>query len=92
MHVNPMNRPARLLVTTWDGAGNLAPILALVDSLVRRGHVVDVLAHDVQRQRVEAAGGSFVRFDSAAQIDHSRPLPAVNAAATSTAGGSSPPA
>ena len=69
-----MRRPLRLLVATWDGAGNLPPILSLVQALLRRGHAVHVLAHDVQRQRIEAIGGAFLRFDTAAQIDHGRSL------------------
>lgn len=67
-----MGKPLRLLVATWDGAGNLAPVLALVDALVRRGHTVHVLAHDVQKASIEAAGGAFLRFGIAAQIDHGR--------------------
>ena len=70
-----MERPLRLLVATWDGAGNLPPILALVDRLARRGHAVHVLAHDVQRHRIEAAGATFLRFETAAQIDHGRSQP-----------------
>ena len=63
----------RLLVTTWDGAGNLPPILALVDGLARRGHEVHVLGHDVQRQAIEAAGGVFVGFEKAPQWDQGQP-------------------
>lgn len=69
-----MGRPLRLIVATWDGAGNLPPILVLVDALLRRGHRVHVLAHEVQRQRIEAAGGAFLSFDTAAQIDHGQSL------------------
>jgi UDP:flavonoid glycosyltransferase YjiC (YdhE family) len=69
-----MGRPLRLLVATWDGAGNLPPILALVDALLRRGHRVHVLAHEVQRQKIEATGGGFLSFDTAAQIDHGQSL------------------
>jgi UDP:flavonoid glycosyltransferase YjiC (YdhE family) len=52
----------RCLIATWDGAGNLLPILALTEELVGRGHAVHVLAHDVQRAQIEAAGGQFVGF------------------------------
>src|SRR5689334_5674631 len=69
-----MGRPLRLLVATWDGAGNLPPILALVEALLRRGHIVHVLAHEVQRQSIEATGGAFLSFTAAAQIDHSQSL------------------
>ncbi|MDE2627919.1 MAG: glycosyltransferase family 1 protein [Burkholderiales bacterium] len=70
-----MGQPLRLLVATWDGAGNLPPILALVNRLVHRGHAVHVLAHDVQKDRIEAAGGTFLGFDTTAQIDHGRSQP-----------------
>ena len=69
-----MGRPLRLLIATWDGAGNLPPILALVEALLRRGHTVHVLAHEVQRQAIETAGGAFLSFGTAAQIDHGRSL------------------
>ncbi len=70
-----MGRPLLLLVVTWDGAGNLPPILALVNALVCRGHIVHVLAHEVQRMSIEAAGGAFLSFDTTAQIDHGRSQP-----------------
>lgn len=70
-----MGRSLRFLLVTWDGAGNLPPLLALVEGLARRGHEVWVLAHDVQRQRIEAAGGLFLHFPTAAQIDQGRPQP-----------------
>ena len=70
-----MAGPLRLLVATWYGAGNLTPILALVNALVRRGHLVYALAHDVQRASIQAAGGSFLGFGSGAQIDHGRSQP-----------------
>jgi UDP:flavonoid glycosyltransferase YjiC (YdhE family) len=69
-----MGRPLRLIVATWDGAGNLPPILALVDALLRRGHRVHVLAHEVQREKIEATGAAFLSFDTAPQIDHGQSL------------------
>jgi len=68
-------KPRRFLFATWDGAGNLSPILALVAGLAKRVHSVNVLAHDVQRPKIENAGGIFFFFGTAAQIDHSRSLP-----------------
>jgi UDP:flavonoid glycosyltransferase YjiC (YdhE family) len=60
----------RLLVATWDGAGNLPPILTLTTALATKGHVVEVLAHNVQRVAVESAGGVFIPYASAPQWDH----------------------
>ncbi len=59
----------KLLVATWDGAGNLPPILALIRALAQRGHEIHALAHDVQRAQIEAAGAVFIAFASAPQWD-----------------------
>ena len=61
------------LVATWDGAGNLQPVLGLVEALKRRGHEVHVLAHDVQRGQIEAVGGTFLPFQTAPQWDQGMP-------------------
>jgi UDP:flavonoid glycosyltransferase YjiC (YdhE family) len=65
----------RILLATWDGAGNLPPILALVTALVRRGHEVNALAHDVQRAALEGAGALFIRFTETPQLDLALPRP-----------------
>ena len=67
-----MAQSLRCLVATWDGAGNLLPILALIEALVGRGHDVHVIAHDVQRSQIEAVGGQFVGFATAPQFDQAR--------------------
>jgi UDP:flavonoid glycosyltransferase YjiC (YdhE family) len=67
-----MTSSLRCLVVTWDGAGNLLPILALTEELVGRGHAVHVLAHDVQRSQIEAAGVRFIGFATAPQFDQAR--------------------
>jgi UDP:flavonoid glycosyltransferase YjiC (YdhE family) len=59
----------RLLVATWDGGGNLQPTLALVEACTRRGHEVFVIGHDVQKAKIEAAGATFVRYETAPQWD-----------------------
>jgi UDP:flavonoid glycosyltransferase YjiC (YdhE family) len=59
----------RALVGTWDGAGNLPPIVALIGALVDRGHDVQVICHDVQREQVIAAGGAFHGFRTVPQWD-----------------------
>jgi UDP:flavonoid glycosyltransferase YjiC (YdhE family) len=58
---------ARLLVATWDGAGNTVPTLAIVEALVGRGHAVDVIGHDVQKPWFEAAGAAFLPFETTPQ-------------------------
>jgi UDP:flavonoid glycosyltransferase YjiC (YdhE family) len=66
-------RPLRLLFATWDGAGNLPPTLALVEAFARRGHAVHVLGHAVQKPQIEAAGGAFIGFETAPQLDQGQP-------------------
>jgi UDP:flavonoid glycosyltransferase YjiC (YdhE family) len=63
----------RLLIATWDGGGNLPPILALTTALAARGHEINVLGHDVQRSSIEAAAGVFVPFATAPQWDYGDP-------------------
>lgn len=53
----------------------MPPILALVAALTGRGHGVTVLAHNVQRSKIEAAGATFLAYQTARQIDHGRSLP-----------------
>lgn len=63
----------RFLFATADGAGSLEPILGLIEALAGRGHGVHVIAHDVQRARIEASGGRFIRFETAPQWDQGVP-------------------
>lgn len=56
---------ARILAVTWDGGGNVPPLLALAREAARRGHAVRVLGHPAQRETIEAAGLSFVPFQHA---------------------------
>jgi len=63
----------RFLFATMDGAGSLEPILGLIEALVGSGHGVHVVAHDVQRSRIEAAAARFIRFETAPQWDQGVP-------------------
>jgi UDP:flavonoid glycosyltransferase YjiC (YdhE family) len=63
----------RFLLATMDGAGNLEPILGLIDALVARGHEIHVVAHDVQRARIEVSGGRFISYETAPQWDQGVP-------------------
>jgi len=62
----------RVLLVTWDGAGNLPPALALISALSVRGHEVAVLAHDSQEQEISQSGGEFRRFATAPQLDQGK--------------------
>ena len=52
----------RILVVSWDGAGNVAPMLALASELVRAGHLVRMLGHHSLHLRAERVGCAFVGF------------------------------
>jgi aromatic-L-amino-acid decarboxylase len=43
---------ARILVVTWDGGGNVPPMLGVASELLRRGHQVRVLGNPQQREAV----------------------------------------
>lgn len=53
---------ARILVVTWDGGGNVPPMLGVAGELQRRGHQVRVLGHPQQREVVVSAGLKFVDY------------------------------
>jgi len=50
------------LFVTWEGGGNVPPVLGLVRRLAGRGHRVRVLAEPCLRGDVEAAGAEYVGF------------------------------
>ncbi len=53
-------KAASFLFTTFDGGGNVTPILSAVSTLVVRGHGVRVMSDECTRHEIEAAGGRFV--------------------------------
>ena len=56
---------ARILVVTWDGGGNVPPMLGIARELQCRGHQVRVLGHPQQREVVAATGLQFVGYHHA---------------------------
>src|SRR4051812_23407224 len=56
---------SELLFVTWDGGGNVPPLLALAGQLHQRGHTVRVMGHPQQADVVEAAGLLFIPFSHA---------------------------
>lgn len=57
---------ARFLFTTWDGAGNQPPAIALARALKERGHHVVFAGYDNQRYIFADRGFRFVPFKRAA--------------------------
>jgi MGT family glycosyltransferase len=53
------------LFATWEGGGNIPPMLTLVRRLVARGHEVRLLGDACTRDEAEAAGAAFVPWQRA---------------------------
>ena len=53
---------ASVLAVTWDGGGNVPPMLGIAQELRTRGHQVRVLGHPQQRESVTRAGLEFVSY------------------------------
>src|SRR5215469_14594048 len=53
---------ARILIVTWDGGGNVTPMLGIAGELLRRGHQVKVLGHPQQPELMVSAGLKFVSY------------------------------
>jgi UDP:flavonoid glycosyltransferase YjiC (YdhE family) len=60
-----VNAPARFLFTTFDGGGNVTPILSAVATLRARGHEVRVMSDDCTRPEIESAGARFIPWRTA---------------------------
>ncbi|MGQ0620744.1 MAG: glycosyltransferase [Panacagrimonas sp.] len=56
---------ARILAITWDGGGNVPPMLGIAGELRSRGHRVRVLGHPQQRNAVTRAGLEFIPYTRA---------------------------
>lgn len=54
-----------ILFITWDGGGNVPPLLGIAAELKARGHLVRVMGHAQQADFVAGAGLRFVPFTTA---------------------------
>ncbi len=57
--------PREFLLVSWDGGGNVPPMLALVKRLCARGHRVRLLGTDTLGTRARRAGSAFEPFTGA---------------------------
>jgi len=57
--------PHRFLFVTWEGGGNVPPILGLARRLVERGHSVRVISDPCNEGEVKAAGCEFTAYSRA---------------------------
>src|SRR5579875_451081 len=69
---------ARVLFTSARQDGFVLPLLQLVRAMVARGDEVWFLCGEAHRERIEAAGATFVRLPydeerAAARVEHERP-------------------
>jgi UDP:flavonoid glycosyltransferase YjiC (YdhE family) len=53
---------ARILAVTWDGGGNVPPMLGIARELQQRGHEVRVLGHAGQHRAITSAGLAFREY------------------------------
>lgn len=61
----------RILFVTWDGGGNVPPVLALADRLGARGHAVQAMGTAALAERFAAADVPFLARDVVAEWDQS---------------------
>jgi len=66
-------RRSRFLVVTWDGSGNVPPVLGLARRLVERGHAIHVLADPTIETEAVKAGGTFAPWTTAPHVTSRRP-------------------
>jgi UDP:flavonoid glycosyltransferase YjiC (YdhE family) len=66
---------ARILVVTWDGGGNVPPMLGIATCLGVRGHTVRVLGHPQQAGAVADAGVEFTAYRQASAWSPREPVP-----------------
>ncbi len=63
----------RAVIVTWDGGGNLPPMLGIGRDLTSRGWAVDVLGHRTQRDRIESAGLRFLPATRGGEYESASP-------------------
>lgn len=63
----------RVLLVSWDGGGNLPPVLVFGERLIARGHEVRLLGNRSQEAAAREAGCEFVAFERAPDCDSRRP-------------------
>lgn len=63
---------ARILIATWDGGGNVPPLLDIAALIQRRGHATRVIGHAGQADAVAAAGLPFTAYPTARRFTSQR--------------------
>lgn len=73
---------ARILFVTWDGGGNVPPLLGIAAEAQRRGHAVHVIGNAGQAATVADAGLAFTGYPTARAFTSQRNNSPVALAAT----------
>jgi UDP:flavonoid glycosyltransferase YjiC (YdhE family) len=60
---------ARFAFVTWPGGGNLPPAIGIAQELVARGHDVEFVGYEVQRQHIEAQNFAFTSLRRSGGFD-----------------------
>jgi len=60
-----MTNTKNFLLTTWEGGGNVSPVLVTARKLLARGHRVRVMSEECNRPEVEDAGATFISWRKA---------------------------
>ncbi|MFV1872479.1 MAG: glycosyltransferase [Oleiphilus sp.] len=58
-----MNASLSFLFVTWNGGGNVPPVLGLAARLIKRGHRVRILTEPCLKEAVLKIGADYVAFD-----------------------------
>jgi UDP:flavonoid glycosyltransferase YjiC (YdhE family) len=78
---------AQVLMVTWDGGGNVPPLLGTAVELLRRGHDVRVLGHEDQRASIAGAGLPFTAYRHARPWSRVQPRAGADSLLTFVDGG-----
>jgi UDP:flavonoid glycosyltransferase YjiC (YdhE family) len=65
---------SKIAIVTWDGGGNVPPLLHIARELQGRGHEVKVLGHPQQRERFTSAGLDFISYRHALPWSRTEPF------------------
>lgn len=82
----------RMLVVTWDGGGNLPPMLGIARALADRGDRVRVLGHRIQREAIESTGLPFSPIEIGRDYVSAQPRGTVDGDVVATTGAVDPAA
>lgn len=63
--MKPPNEPLDFLFATFEGGGNVSPMVAIAAKLVRRGRSVRLMSDQCNRAEAECVGIEFISWATA---------------------------